>query len=358
MKIYRLGELFAGAGGLAWGAIHADVPDNKIIHVWANDIEYSTCATYRKNICPANPDSVICCDVRNLNFDELKDIDALAFGFPCNDFSIVGKQTGLNGKYGLLYQYAVTALKKFQPDWFVAENVRGLAGANKGAAQQKILSSFSNAGYKVFPHLYKFEEYGVPQTRHRIIVVGIRNDIEKYFRPPAPFNDKNISSRNALENPPIPHDVANNEKTKQSPSVIERLKFIKPGQNAFNAKLPEYLKLNVKGALISQIYRRLDPNKPAYTVTGSGGGGTHIYHYAEPRALTNRERARLQTFPDDFIFEGSKENVRRQIGMAVPCAGAKIIFEAVLKTFTGINYDSIPCNITFNNEINLFAENF
>ena len=101
----------------------------------------------------------------------------------------------------------------------------------------------------------------------------------------------------------------------------------------------------MKGAKISQIYKRLDPNKPAYTVTGSGGGGTHIYHWSEPRALTNRERARLQTFPDDFEFVGSKESVRKQIGMAVPCKGAQIIFEATLKTFAGIDYDSVESNI-------------
>ena len=137
------------------------------------------------------------------------------------------------------------------------------------------------------------------------------------------------------------NNAPNNEQTKQSAVVVERLKYIKPGQNAFNADLPDELKLNVRGAKISQIYKRLDPNKPAYTVTGSGGGGTHIYHWSEPRALTNRERARLQTFPDDYVFEGSKESVRKQIGMAVPCKGAKIIFEAILKTFAGIEYESI-----------------
>ena len=105
------------------------------------------------------------------------------------------------------------------------------------------------------------------------------------------------------------------------------------------------MQLHVKGAKISQIYKRLDPEKPAYTVTGSGGGGTHIYHYSEPRALTNRERARLQTFPDDYVFAGSKESVRKQIGMAVPCNGAKIIFEAILKTFAGINYESMESNL-------------
>jgi DNA (cytosine-5)-methyltransferase 1 len=99
------------------------------------------------------------------------------------------------------------------------------------------------------------------------------------------------------------------------------------------------------GAKISQIYKRLDPDRPAYTVTGSGGGGTHIYHWSENRALTNRERARLQTFPDSYIFSGSKESVRKQIGMAVPCNGARIIFEAILNTFAGISYDWVNPNI-------------
>ena len=150
--------------------------------------------------------------------------------------------------------------------------------------------------------------------------------------------------RQAIEEPPIPADATNNEKTKQSAQVVRRLSYIKPGQNAWDADLPDDLKINSK-TRISQIYKRLDPEKPAYTVTGSGGGGTHIYHWSEPRALTNRERARLQTFPDDYFFEGSKEQVRKQIGMAVPCEGAKIIFEAVLRTFAGAEYDSVEPNI-------------
>ena len=96
---------------------------------------------------------------------------------------------------------------------------------------------------------------------------------------------------------------------------------------------------------MSQIYKRLHPDKPSYTLTGSGGGGTHGYHWKENRALTNRERARIQTFPDNFIFEGSKESVRKQIGMAVPPKGAQAIIEAVLKTFAGVDYEWIPSNI-------------
>lgn len=347
--VFRLGELFCGPGGIAWGAINADIgdPDFRIIHQWANDYDGSTCETYRHNICPDAPQTVYHDDIRKFDMNKLSEIDALAFGFPCNDFSVVGEQKGINGVYGPLYSYGVKALKKFKPMWFLAENVGGLRNANEGKAFKKILSELKDAGYNITPHLYKFEEYGIPQARHRIIIVGIRNDIDVAFKVPSPEPYKNIdnSCRTAIEVPPIPEDAPNNEKTKQSKQVIERLGYIKPGQNAFSADLPENLKLNIKGARISQIYKRLDPDKPAYTVTGSGGGGTHIYHWKEPRALTNRERARLQTFPDTYVFYGSKESVRKQIGMAVPCKGAKIIFEAILKSFAGIQYSSIEPNI-------------
>ena len=347
--VFHLGELFCGPGGIGWGATHAEInnPDYKIIHQWANDYDESTCETYRHNICPNAPETVYHGDIRKFDMDVLSPIDALAFGFPCNDYSVVGEQKGIKGKFGPLYSYGVKALKKFKPMWFLAENVGGLRSANDGKAFTKILSELENAGYVITPHLYKFEDYGIPQARHRVIIIGIRKGIDVKFRvpSPAPYSEIDNTCRNAIENPPIPKDAFNNELTKQSEQVVERLKHIKPGENAFTANLPDDLKLNVKGAKISQIYKRLDPTKPSYTVTGSGGGGTHIYHWKEPRALTNRERARLQTFPDDYEFIGSKENVRKQIGMAVPCQGAKIIFEAVLKSFAGIEYEWVEANI-------------
>lgn len=346
---FSLGELFCGPGGLAWGAMNADIgnAEFKIYHKWANDYDTETCETYCRNICPDAPGTVICGDVRKLDLDVLPPIDALAFGFPCNDFSVVGEQKGFEGTYGPLYSYGVSVLKSHRPQWFLAENVGGLKSANEGNAFQKILEDMRLAGYRLYPNLYKFEQYGVPQARHRIIIVGIRDDLPFEFRIPSPEPYAGIdnSCRNALENPPIPASAPNSELTRQSPQVVERLKYIKPGENAFTAKLPPELELHVKGAKISQIYKRLDPTKPAYTVTGSGGGGTHIYHYSEPRALTNRERARLQTFPDTYVFHGSKESVRKQIGMAVPCRGAKVIFEAILKTFAGLDYPSIPANM-------------
>jgi DNA (cytosine-5)-methyltransferase 1 len=346
---FRLGELFCGPGGIAWGATHADigVPEFSIVHQWANDYDADTCETYRRNICPNAPQTVYHEDIRTFDMTRLPPIDALAFGFPCNDYSVVGEQRGMDGVYGPLYSYGVNALNRFRPQWFLAENVGGLRNANEGTAFARILAELREAGYVITPHLYKFEDYGIPQARHRLIIVGIRNDLDFIYRvpSPAPYADIDNSCRTAIEVPPILPDAPNNELTNQSPIVVERLNHIRPGQNAFTADLPEHLQLHIRGARISQIYKRLDPDRPAYTVTGSGGGGTHIYHWAEPRALTNRERARLQTFDDDFVFIGSKESVRKQIGMAVPCRGAKIIFEAILRTFAGIEYVHVEPNI-------------
>lgn len=346
---YRLGELFCGPGGIAWGATHADIgiPQYSIVHQWANDYDADTCETYRRNICPDAPQTVYHEDIRTFDMARLAPIDALAFGFPCNDYSVVGEQRGMDGVFGPLYSYGVNALNRFHPQWFLAENVGGLRNANEGTAFARILAELRDAGYIVTPHLYKFEEYGIPQARHRLIIIGIRNDLDYTYRVPSPAPYANIdnSCRTAIEVPPIPPDAPNNERTNQSPIVVERLTHIMPGQNAFTADLPEHLQLHIRGARISQIYKRLDPDRPAYTVTGSGGGGTHIYHWAEPRALTNRERARLQTFGDDYVFVGSKESVRKQIGMAVPCRGARIIFEAILRTFAEVPYEYIEPNI-------------
>jgi DNA (cytosine-5)-methyltransferase 1 len=349
--VFRLGELFCGPGGLGLGAKLANVINDNgenysIRHVWATDKDGNSCETYRRNLMQETPEMVICEDIRILELNRLCEIDCLAFGFPCNDFSIVGEQLGIKGEYGPLFTYGIKALNHFRPIWFLAENVSGLESSNDGQALRIILRELSNAGdgYILYPHLYKFEEYGIPQSRHRIIIIGIREDINYHYRIPAPNGIRRTAS-DAILIPPIELNASNNEQTIHQKQVIERLKYIEPGQNAFNANIPKNLRLNIKGARISQIYKRLNPNEPSYTVTGSGGGGTHIYHWVEPRALTNRERARLQTFPDDFIFYGGKESVRKQIGMAVPVEAAKIIFEAVLKSFAGIEYESINPSI-------------
>lgn len=334
----ELGEMFCGPGGIALGAKYASTKELAFKHKWATDYNADTCDTYRSNFLKSN---VICEDVRKLDFNKAAPVDGLTFGFPCNDFSMVGEQKGFKGKFGPLYTYCAKGLEVLQPKFFFAENVGGLR-----PQLNRILETFEDLGYHLTAHYYRFEEYGVPQKRHRIIIVGFRNDLGLKFKVPSPTHENFVSVREALENPPIPIDATNNELTRQSERVVKRLKHIKPGENAFTAKLPEALQLNVKGAKISQIYKRLDPNKPSYTITGSGGGGTHVYHWSEPRALTNRERARLQSFPDEYIFSGSKESVRRQIGMAVPPMGAKVVFEGIRKTFLGKDYEHVKPNLT------------
>lgn len=350
--IYKLGELFCGPGGLALGAISAKVKiENKIScikHEWATDFDGDSCDTYHSNIVKKKQGSVICEDVRKLKISSLTPINAFAFGFPCNDFSIVGEQKGVEGTYGPLYTYGIKIINHFNPLFFVAENVSGLSSANQGMAFKKILSDLekSGNGYNLSVNLYKSEQYGIPQTRHRIIIIGIRKDLKKHFEVPMPTHiDKFVSSKEALENPKIPDTASNNEFKKISKIVEERLSYIKPGQNVWTAKLPAHLKIKETNTKISQIYKRLDPDKPSYTITGSGGGGTHGYHYKENRPLTNRERARIQTFPDNFVFKGSIESVRRQIGMAVPPRLSQIIFKHVLLTLANKKYASVPSNI-------------
>jgi DNA (cytosine-5)-methyltransferase 1 len=388
---FKLGELFCGPGGIAQGAKNSGFAHNgtryQISHAWATDYDKDTTETFRKNISPEAEETVFCEDIRKLDLKILKnksDIDGLAFGFPCNDFSIVGEKRGINGNFGPLYTYGVNVLKIFRPKCFIAENVSGLSRSNEGRAFNQILKDLRGAGYTLYPHLYRFEKYGIPQARHRIIIVGIRSDLDICYKIPSPKKHEfvDISAKTALTVPPIPVNAPNNELTKQSRVVIERLRMLPPGENAWfidellekndrmlvefykpfkdiilknnevsfsdgasiRAKL-QAVRLDVKAARMSQIYKRLDPTKPSYTITGSGGGGTHVYHWSEDRSLTNRERARLQTFPDDYFFVGSKESVRKQIGMAVPPKGAQIILNSILKTFAKIEYDYVSSNI-------------
>jgi len=386
-KAFLLGELFCGPGGLALGAKLALPQKSKngktfsILHGWGVDKDENAIATYNANNLGEGvvSDAISFVESKNddkkSNLKEFDKISALAFGFPCNDFSLVGKQKGFEGTFGNLYQAGITAIKKMNPDWFVAENVSGIHSANSGKAFKKILSELNKAGkhgYELSVHLYKFEDYGIPQYRHRYIIVGIRKDYGLKFKIPSPTHiNSHITVKQKLSEP-YEHPIHNNEMTKQSKNVIDRLNFIPPWENAWYldkllglskekryaelSQIPWFdktikhmseteiinnitnCKLNCTRARMSHIYKRLHPNKPSYTITGSGGGGTHVYHWEDCRALTNRERARLQGFPDSFIFKGSKEHVRKQIGMAVPPIGAKIIFESILKLFAGITY--------------------
>lgn len=348
---FRLGELFSGPGGLGLGASWASesVDGASIAHTWSTDYNEDTCQTFNANMLqshkpwigqphPGHTPRAYCADITTLNTELLPPIDALAFGAPCNSFSAAGKREGLeNWKFGQLYTYGVNVLRFHRPAWFLFENVGGI----RSNGLDIVMEDFEAAGYRLYPHYYRFEDYGVPQTRHRLIIIGIRHDLDVEFKVPAPF-DADVSSATALAD--IPAWALHNEAPRMGKTSIERLENIKPGQNAWTADLPDHLKITNKTQM-SIFWRRLHPEKPSPTITASGGGGTHGYHYDEPRALTNRERARIQTFPDDFVFTGRKESVRKQIGMAVPPRGAQMIFEAVLKSFTGEDYESVESNM-------------
>ena len=351
MKKFRLGELFCGPGGLACGALRSTSNDGSlgVEHAWANDYDLDTCITYRSNICPETPESVYHGDVRDLKIKELGEIDAFAYGFPCNSFSNVGEHQGIaNEKFGQLYWYGVEVLQEYHPQWFIAENVSGIRSAGSGDFQT-ILADLREAGYKLNVNLYKAEQYGIPQARHRVIIVGIREDLPYEFHVPdyAPYSGCDITSRTALDG--IPEDASKKEKRHLQEKVVRRLSLIRPGENVWQAEerlgedFPADLRIHTK-TKISQIYRKLDPDKPAYTVTAAGGGGTFMYHWTD-RELTNRERARLQTFPDDYTFYGKYSSVRKQIGMAVPCRLSEIVTTAVLNTFAGIEYPWIEANL-------------
>ena len=193
----------------------------------------------------------------------------------------------------------------------------------------------------------KAEQYGIPQTRHRVIIVGIRDDLDVEFKIPDPaMYAGDISAATAFAT--IKPGSPNSEVRKLNEKVVRRLSYIMPGENVWDAeeagRLPDELKIRTK-TKISQIYRKLHPDKPAYTVTAAGGGGTFMYHW-ENRELTNRERAKLQTFPDEYEFVGKYSSVRKQIGMAVPCRLANIVTTAVLNSFAGIEYPYVEANLT------------
>lgn len=184
--IFTLGELYCGPGGLACGALRSKSHDGtlSVRHGWANDYDHDTCLTYTKNICPDDPASVHESDVRDLPIEKLGDIDAFAYGFPCNSFSGVGEHQGIaNPKFGQLYWYGIEVLRHYHPMWFIAENVSGIRSAGTNDFQI-ILKDMRESGYILTPHLYEAELYGVPQTRHRVIIVGIRDDLPVTFHVP------------------------------------------------------------------------------------------------------------------------------------------------------------------------------
>jgi DNA (cytosine-5)-methyltransferase 1 len=294
--------------------------------IWANDFDKSACETYSLNI----GEHIRYGDITKLDLKKIPACDVMIGGFPCQDFSMIWKRGGLETNRGNLYKYFVEAVRIKKPKIFVAENVKGLLTANKGMAVKTITEDFAALGYKVDVDLYNFADYGVPQLRQRIFIVGVRNDLHWNFSKPLPTHtSKNhVSSGKALVG--VKKVKFNNEHQNIAAKTIKMLKLIPEGGNFTD--IPKGHPLYVKG-MISHVYRRLHRKKPSTTIIAGGGGGTWGYHFSEPRPLTNRERARLFCYPDNFVFSGTISQVRKQIGNSVPPLAAKHLAESLISAF-------------------------
>lgn len=317
-------SLFSGCGGLDLG--FAQEGFNVI---WANDFDHWACETYKRNL----GNHIVECDITKMDIKKIPKADIILGGFPCQDFSVLWKRGGINTDRGNLYQYFVNIVKNVEPKMFIAENVKGLLSANGGRAVERIAADFAKAGkygfdVEVWP--INFANYGAPQLRERVLIIGVNKKYGKRFVLPKPtHNEKTwISAEEALKG--VGAVIHNNEHQNISPKTRQMLELIPAGGNF--TSIPRSHPLYVKG-MISHVYRRLHPQKPSTTIIAGGGGGTWGYHYKEHRPLTNRERARLFGYPDNFIFEGSITEVRRQIGNSVTPSGIRLIAKAVKNFF-------------------------
>ena len=282
-------SLFAGCGGMDLGFLgnfdflgqHYAKTGFNII--WANEISGAACKTYRKNL----GNHIVEGDIAEKINTMPKNADIIIGGFPCQDISINGKMQGIHGKRSSLYTYIVEAVKKVQPKAFVAENVGSLLLQKNRESYEKIMEDFSGLGYKVRCDLYHSEDYGVPQTRDRVFIVGMRNDMQD-FTPPSPIGEKPVSVKSAIQ------DLENMEENKEFSHIWSRAQ--------------------VSG---EQGNRKMVADRPGYTIRAECHGNIQ-FHYSLPRRISMREAARIQSFPDTFIFPCGLRDTERQIGNAVP----------------------------------------
>lgn len=300
-------SLFSGAGGLDLGLIQAG---NTII--WANDIDKDAVATYRENI----GDHIVCDDIKNIDISALPNADVVVGGFPCQGFSQANRLRTLEDDRNQLYRFFYNTIKVKQPKYFIAENVKGILSLGKGEAIKQIVADFEAAGYITSVNLVNMADYGVPQTRQRVIIIGQRVDLGKELRFifPQPTHSKTgelpqwVSIKEAIDHFPDP-DKENN--------VLNHV---------YSAYKVEYR--NFTG------HRKTDPDKPSPTVLARGngrGGVCAIPHYNGRRRLTIRESASVQTFPEDFHFVGTMNSCYRQIGNAVPVLFARKLGDELMR---------------------------
>ena len=325
-------SLFSGCGGMDLGCIQAG---GRVI--WANDNDKYACQTYRHNI----GDHIVEGDIADAFETMPRKADGVIGGFPCVDFSPLGKRAGLEGDKGRLYLWLVKAIQRCEPDWFIAENVPRLLSANDGEAWQEIRAAFSLPGYRLTPVLVNFADYGVPQRRRRLLIIG--HTFEWLL--PLPTHTRHVTAGEALLD--IPPDAPNQEEKPLTETARHRLQFIGEGENLTSAfKRSEEVRAltNFKAPSFNDQYRRLARNRPSWCIAGKNGtgGGHGRFHWTEDRHCTIREIARLCGFPDDFEFLGSRGAQHNQLANAVPPSGIRRIARSLIRredpaTFLAIN---------------------
>ena len=287
----KIVSLFSGAGGLDLGLINAG---HEII--WANDIDIDSCETYRLNI----GNHIVCKDISMIDLNEIPDCDVVVGGFPCQGFSMANMLRTASDERNNLYKHFLRIIAGKKPDYFIAENVRGILSLDHGNAIKKIVADFSDAGYRVKYKQFNVADYGVPQTRVRVIIAGTRKDIpeDSEFQFPDPTVEK-----------------------KDWIPISQALKGIpEPDTTESNLKNHIYSKYKVTNRNFTG-HRETNPNKPSPTILARGngkGGVCAIQHPNNHRRMSVRESAIIQTFPISFEFVGSMGSMYRQVGNAVP----------------------------------------
>lgn len=267
--------------------------------VWANEINKAACRAYEANF----GHSIINDDVWNVMDLLPTRADVVIGGFPCQDISVNnGKGQGVLGSRSGLYRAMVEAVRRTQPKIFIAENVKGLLFKRNSPSLALVLKDFAALGYRVTFKLYNAADYGVPQTRERVMIVGTHPTISDFVPPPALYNSKDhwIDAHRALS------DLE---------TTPENLSFSHFWSKA--KKSPE------------QGSRYLKRDRPGYTIRAECHGNIQ-WHYELPRRISMREAARLQSFPDEFLFHAKIRETERMVGNAVPPILAWHMAKAVL----------------------------
>ncbi len=327
---YTVLELFAGAGGLAIGLEKAGLKC-----VALNEIDHWAAETLRKNRPHWN---VLEGDIKNLSFSNLKNqVDVVTGGFPCQAFSYAGKKLGLDDARGTLFYEFARVVDETRPLICVGENVRGLLNHDDGRTLEGMKSILDEIGYRpIDPRILKAIFYKVPQKRERLILVGIRKDIEIDFSYPKPYK-KIYTLKDALKAGELfPSDVPESDGSLYPKRKREILDKVPPG--GYWRDLPlhlqkEYMQKSFYlGGGKTGMARRMSWEEPSLTLTCSPAQKqTERCHPDETRPFTVREYARIQTFPDDWEFAGSVSNQYKQIGNAVPVNLAKEVGFSIVR---------------------------